>query len=164
MKTSKGISTFKCFELDENIGECSPEPCFSKINDIVDENASNQSLQVKIWTEQSSLDSGAIWEIRFSQYNDSSRLEGLFFADAKERLRDLIDIPDFNTQLSFVSIVGGRGVGKSTLASLLSGNSSMFTVKSFHTRSALLDKLIYVVFVLGCIRTINSEYNRWSTP
>ena len=37
MKTSKGISTFKCFELDENIGECSPEPCFSKINDIVDE-------------------------------------------------------------------------------------------------------------------------------
>ena len=164
MKTSKGKSTFKCFEPDENIDECSPEPCFSKINDIVDENISNQLLQVQIWTEPSSKNNGSIWEIRFSQYNDSSRLEGYFFADAKERLRNLIDIPDFNTQISFVSIVGGRGVGKSTLASLLSGNSSMFTVKSFHTRSALLDELISVVFVLGCIRTINSEYNRWSTP
>ena len=155
MKTSKGKSTFKCFEPDENIDECSPEPCFSKINDIVDENISNQLLQVQIWTEPSSKNNGSIWEIRFSQYNDSSRLEGYFFADAKERLRNLIDIPDFNTQLSFVSIVGGRGVGKSTLASLLSGNSSMFTVKSFHTHSALLDELISVVFVLGCIRTIN---------
>ena len=35
--------------------------------------------------------------------------------------------PDFDKQLSFVSIVGARGVGKSTIASLLSGNHSMFT-------------------------------------
>ena len=38
--------------------------------------------------------------------------------------------PDFDKQLSMVSIVGARGVGKSTVASLLSGNHSMFTVGS----------------------------------
>ena len=47
---------------------------------------------------------------------------------ARQRFRELPNTPGFNTQLSFVSIVGGRGVGKSTVASLLSGNSSMFTV------------------------------------
>ena len=45
------------------------------------------------------------------------------------------DVPEFDTQLSLVSIVGDRGVGKSTVASLLSGNSSMFVVgKSFREK------------------------------
>ena len=44
--------------------------------------------------------------------------------------RNLLTTPEFNTQLSLVSIVGSRGVGKSTVASLLSGNSSMFVVGS----------------------------------
>ena len=47
--------------------------------------------------------------------------------EARERLRSLEESVELNTQLSIVSIVGGRGVGKSTVASLLSGNSSMFT-------------------------------------
>ena len=46
---------------------------------------------------------------------------------ARERLRDVQTHEEFNTQLSFVSIVGGRGVGKSTVASLLSGNASLFS-------------------------------------
>ena len=50
--------------------------------------------------------------------------------EAKLRLREVQNVPEFNTQLSFVSIVGGRGVGKSTVASLLSGNASMFTVST----------------------------------
>ena len=50
--------------------------------------------------------------------------------EARERLRSLEDSVELNTQLSIVSIVGGRGVGKSTVASLLSGNCSMFTVGS----------------------------------
>merc|ERR1711892_1282256 len=53
-----------------------------------------------------------------------------FEDSARERLRQLSDIPEFDTQLSLVSIVGDRGVGKSTVASLLSGNSSMFVVGS----------------------------------
>ena len=54
----------------------------------------------------------------------------MFTDEARERMRSLADTEAFNTQLSMVSIVGGRGVGKSTIASLLSGNSSMFTVGS----------------------------------
>ena len=50
--------------------------------------------------------------------------------EARERLRSLEESEEMSTQLSIVSIVGGRGVGKSTVASLLSGNSSMFTVGS----------------------------------
>ena len=49
---------------------------------------------------------------------------------AKERFQLAQTIPDFNKQLSLVSIVGARGVGKSTISSLLSGNHSMFTTGS----------------------------------
>ena len=50
--------------------------------------------------------------------------------DARERFQTTQTVPDFNKQLSLVSIVGARGVGKSTVSSLLSGNSSMFTTGS----------------------------------
>ena len=50
--------------------------------------------------------------------------------DAKERFELAQTIPDFNKQFSLVSIVGARGVGKSTVTSLLSGNHSMFTTGS----------------------------------
>lgn len=49
---------------------------------------------------------------------------------ARERFQKTQTVPDFNKQISIVSIVGGRGVGKSTVTSLLSGNHSMFTTGS----------------------------------
>ena len=49
---------------------------------------------------------------------------------AKERFQLTQTIPDFDKQLSIVSIVGKRGVGKSTVTSLLSGNHSMFVTGS----------------------------------
>ena len=49
---------------------------------------------------------------------------------AKERFQLAQTIPEFNKQLTLVSIVGARGVGKSTVTSLLSGNHSMFTTGS----------------------------------
>ena len=79
---------------------------------------------------------GAIWEINFSTSNDSSKLEVYFTDEARQRFRELQTVPDYNTQLSFVSIVGGRGVGKSTVASLLSGNSSLFDVSLYSNRIA----------------------------
>ena len=63
-------------------------------------------------------------------WSNMTSFSGLFEDSARERLRQLSDEPDFNTQLSLVSIVGNRGVGKSTVASLLSGNSSMFVVST----------------------------------
>ena len=56
---------------------------------------------------------------------------GLFPDEARDRISHIQDTPDFNTQLSIVSIVGKRGAGKSTVASFLSGNSSMFVVSVF---------------------------------
>lgn len=46
--------------------------------------------------------------------------------EGRERLESTKNSTDFNKQLTFVSIVGKQGVGKSKIASLLSGNSSMF--------------------------------------
>ena len=65
-----------------------------------------------------------------SQANESSKIQGIFIEDAKARFQVAQTIPDFNKQLSLVSIVGARGVGKSTVTSLLSGNHSMFTTGS----------------------------------
>ena len=46
--------------------------------------------------------------------------------EGRERLELTQASQDYNKQLTFVSIVGEKGVGKSKIASLLSGNSSMF--------------------------------------
>ena len=55
-------------------------------------------------------------------------LSGVFEEQAKAQLSSIQTIPEFDTQLTMTSIVGGRGVGKSTVASLLSGNETMFVV------------------------------------
>ena len=58
--------------------------------------------------------------ILFFQSNDSSKIQGVFMEGAKERFQLAQSIPEFNKQLTLVSIVGARGVGKSTVTSLLS--------------------------------------------
>ena len=58
-------------------------------------------------------------------------LSGVFEDQAKAQLSSLQTQPEFNTQLTMTSIVGGRGVGKSTVASLLSGNETMFVVSIY---------------------------------
>ena len=94
-------------------------------------NAEQGGVLARNRTTARSPNLGAIWEINFSTSNDSSKLEVYFTNEARQRLRELQNIPEYNTQLSFVSIVGGRGVGKSTVASLLSGNSTLFNVSIF---------------------------------
>ena len=62
------------------------------------------------------------------QYLFLFNVVGSFQQPARDMISHIQDTPDFNTQLSIVSVVGKRGAGKSTVTSLLSGNSSMFTV------------------------------------
>ena len=58
------------------------------------------------------------------------RIEGTFIDEARHRLRRTQESEEFNTWLTMVSIVGKTGVGKSTVASLLSGNDTMFKADS----------------------------------
>ena len=64
----------------------------------------------------------AIWELRVSNSTDPAAMMTVFADDGRQRIRNLQDNPIFDTQLTMVSIVGQRGVGKSTIASFLSGN------------------------------------------
>jgi ABC-type transport system involved in cytochrome bd biosynthesis fused ATPase/permease subunit len=114
---------------DPEVDPCSSKSCYGDISAALTPNIeTEESIKVKLCTHPDTTKLAAIWEINFSSSNESNKLEGFFEVQARDRLRSLQSIPEFDTQLSFVSIVGGRGVGKSTVASLLSGNSSMFEV------------------------------------
>ena len=141
----------------EPVDPCSPSPCTTTIPSFFpEENKANISLWVKMCSDADSSHTAAIWEVNFSRVNDSMKIEGninfgflfctlnhllnlhilviiafvigVFPDEARERISHVQDTPDFNTQLSIASIVGKRGAGKSTVASFLSGNSSMFPV------------------------------------
>ena len=121
---------FDCFLDDPNVDPCSSRACQADISSILTPDSEvTETINFKMCVPADSNRLGAVWEINFSTSNDSSRLEGFFVDAARERFRELQTVDEYNTQLSFVSIVGGRGVGKSTVASLLSGNASMFTVR-----------------------------------
>ena len=122
-------SSFQCFYPDEDEDPCSSYACIGDISSVIDpDSVVEEIINMKLCTDPETNNNGSIWEINFSDTNETSKLEGFFVKAAQDRLRYLEALPEFNTQLSFVSIVGGRGVGKSTLASLLSGNASMFQV------------------------------------
>ena len=129
MSDTSKKTTFECFYPDPSIDPGSSEACHSDISLILTADINTvEYIEVKLCSDPTTTFTGAVWEINFSRSNDSSKLEAYFPEEARQRFRELPSIPEFDTQLSFVSIVGGRGVGKSTVASLLSGNSSMFTV------------------------------------
>ena len=119
---------FQCFFRRGSQDSCSSFPCHANIASILE--SSNQKY-LNITVELCNLDAvkSFIWEISFSRTNKSDQMEGYFDKDADEILDNLQNHEEFESELSFVSIVGGKGVGKSTMASLLSGNSSMFLVK-----------------------------------
>lgn len=120
---------FACFDANED--PCSSKACQGDISKVINaESDVEEQVKVKLCTPADTIYLGAIWEINFSVSNQSNKLEGFFVEAARDRLRGVQTIPEFNTQLSFVSIVGGRGVGKSTVASLLSGNATMFSAGS----------------------------------
>ena len=74
-------------------------------------------------------------------------MEGYFDKEADEILENLQNHEEFESELSFVSIVGGKGVGKSTMASLLSGNSSMFLVNNlFKINSKIISRKKCIIF------------------
>ena len=148
---------------------CSSKACHADISSILTPDAEEpEIIKIQLCADQTTTRLGAIWEINFSRSNDSSKLEVFFVEEARQRFRTLQDIPDFNTQLSFVSIVGGRGVGKSIVASLLSGNASMFTVSEFSIgknevgiffRENAIPHTFYINFFL--LLNLDWEWDNW---
>ncbi len=147
--------TLDCFGPPKSILEkCSPMICHADITNLTGSGQDDTLLNVKVGSlfhshfvraimdcfqicaQETNSRNASIWEIDFSRSNESSQLELHFMERARERLRQLDSVPEFQDQLSFVSIVGARGVGKSTIASLLSGNSTMFKVSSLTNHNA----------------------------
>ena len=59
----------------------------------------------------------------------------MFDDHAAQIFDDIKDTMEDNQPLSVLTVVGDRNVGKSTIASLLSGNSSMFYVSNLLQRT-----------------------------
>ena len=146
------MASFSCFEPSAEVDPCSSEVCKADISGL-NLTPEDTTLTAKLCSLPDNSHLASLWEINFSSSNESHKIQGIdrfhiyvkctsmilwvhhhwageLMEEARERLRSLEEVDELNTQLSIVSIVGGRGVGKSTVASLLSGNSSMFTVGS----------------------------------
>ena len=145
--SANGLQTqFSCFPDPDN---CKSTACVGNYESVMSEDVAE--VQLSLCVADTDPNTAAIWEINISevrwkylkttyntshhikllfQANESSKIQGIFMDDARERFQLTQTIPDFNKQITIVSIVGGRGVGKSTVSSLLSGNHSMFTTGS----------------------------------
>ena len=118
-------TTFSCFPDPD---DCYSSACVGSFESILTPDI--KSVELRLCTQENDVNTASIWEINISQSNDSSKIQGVFIEDAKQRFQLTRTVPEFDKQLSLVSIVGARGVGKSTVASLLSGNNSMFATGS----------------------------------
>jgi len=89
-----------------------------------------ETMEVTVETPASETRNASLWELLVSPNDDSSRAKGTFDDTGRERLRQTQQTEEFNTWLTLTSVVGKTGVGKSTVASFLAGNMSMFTSAS----------------------------------
>ena len=92
-------------------------------------------IKVKIRVPEEETRNAFIWQLHLSPIDDSERMMGTFTEEGRQQLRKTQEQEDTNTWLTMVSIVGKTGVGKSTVASLLSGNDTMFESKASSTGS-----------------------------
>ena len=113
-----------CFD-DPDEDPCSSRPC------LIDISSHPDSTKVNITLSNDSEIDAAIWEIRLSQFEDYAKLKSIFGQEAQDAFDELAESTEFSSQLTFASIVGRRGTGKSTIASFLTGNCTMFEVKVF---------------------------------
>ena len=116
--------TQSCFVQDENTNPCDTAPCQLSIP----EGGSCNEFELKLCAHLHYTGNASIWEVRASQFEDYGRLEGAFHQDAKDQFDEMQRDDDIDQQMTFVSVVGRRGTGKSTIGAFLSGNSTMFEV------------------------------------
>ena len=97
------------------------------------QNLTLEEVEVRIRVPDDEDRNANIWQLHFSPLDDSERVEATFTEDGRQLMRKTQAQEETNTWLTMVSIVGNTGVGKSTVASLLSGNDTMFKAAASST-------------------------------
>eukprot|EP00088_Acartia_fossae_P001597 TRINITY_DN10627_c0_g1_i1.p1 TRINITY_DN10627_c0_g1~~TRINITY_DN10627_c0_g1_i1.p1 ORF type:complete len:1057 (-),score=182.30 TRINITY_DN10627_c0_g1_i1:85-3225(-) len=131
------------------------EYCILSIEQIVDELTDTLVVTVTVPVEEKR--DAVLWQVQLSSLDDSKRIRGTFGDEARARFRQTQEVADFNTWLTLVSCVGKTGVGKSTVASLLSGNDTMFVAhSSSHGTTTIGADVSTVIPALNYKQTIDS--------
>ena len=97
------------------------------------QNLTLEEVEVRIRVPDDEDRNANIWQLHLSPLDDSERVEATFTEDGRQLMRKAQAQEETNTWLTMVSIVGNTGVGKSTVASLLSGNDTMFKAAASST-------------------------------
>ena len=102
--------------------------CILSLEPIIQEISSSVVVTITVPVQETR--DAVLWQVQLSSLDNSARIKGIFQTEARSLIRQTQTVPNFNTWLTLVSCVGKTGVGKSTVASLLSGNDTMFVAKS----------------------------------
>ena len=97
------ISALESFSCFEDPTDCSATACVGNLDSIINPKASGpQQIHIDVCNDPKSQYDAAVWELNFSSSNDSSKLEAVFGDEARQRLRNTVNVPDFDTQLTMV--------------------------------------------------------------
>ena len=102
--------------------------CILSLEPIIQEITNSVVVTISVPVQETR--NAVIWQVQLSSLDNSARIKGIFQTEARSLIRQTQTVPAFDTWLTLVSCVGKTGVGKSTVASLLSGNDTMFVAKS----------------------------------
>lgn len=117
-----------CSVDDMDFSSYASDYCILSIEPIIEQIRGNVVVTIEV--PNSEERDAVLWQVQLSTLDDSKRIMGTFQEEARSLFRSTQSIQDFNTWLTIVSCVGKTGVGKSTVASLLSGNDTMFVAQS----------------------------------
>ena len=121
----EGIS-ITCGKPSSDMSSLASDYCVLSLEPLGPQNSIVATIQI----QEGEVRDAAIWQLHVSPLDDSDRVKGLFEEDGRQLMRKTQTGENSNTWLTMASIVGKTGVGKSTCASMLSGNDSMFSVGS----------------------------------
>ena len=119
-----GEASTECHRSKTHTSSSAPQYCILDLLPLQD--LALQEVEVRIQVPEDETQNAVIWQLHLSPLDDSERVMATFTEEGRQQMRKTQEQEDTDTWLTMVSIVGNTGVGKSTVASLLSGNDTMF--------------------------------------
>jgi len=117
-----------CHQTSHDTSASADHYCTLNLETIKD--SAQDNLLVTLTVPSGEVRNAFLWQLHLSPLDDSERVMATFMDDGRQLMRKTQEDEASNTWLTMVSIVGNTGVGKSTVASLLSGNETMFKAKA----------------------------------